>query len=105
VGIAHGLNVFMKIHVNEDFKAFNILLKKQFYTNSMTFVESIQGIYLVLKYSTLGQLNDKVDVYSFGILLLETLISKKNIEFTLSTNKNYLLEWVSAIFFFFVHIY
>jgi len=53
-----------------------------------------------MKYSTLGQLNDKVDVYSFGILLLEIINGKKNFDFALSTNKNYFLEWVCANCFF-----
>jgi hypothetical protein len=43
--------------------------------------------YLVLKYLTFGKLNDKVDVYSFSILLLEIINGKNNIDFTLSTNK------------------
>jgi hypothetical protein len=41
VGIVHGLNIFMKIHINEDFKALNILPDKQFYINSMAFVVSL----------------------------------------------------------------
>jgi hypothetical protein len=99
VGKAHGLNIFMKIHIHEDFKTFNILLEKQLYTSSMTFFVSLYGIYLVLKYLSLGQFDDKINVYSFGILLLAT-IGKKNSDVTLSTNKNYLLEWVSANCFF-----
>jgi serine/threonine protein kinase len=52
--------------------------------------------YLAPEYETLGQLSDKVDVYSFGILLLEIISGRKNIDFTLSIDKIYLLEWVSA---------
>jgi serine/threonine protein kinase len=51
---------------------------------------------LAPEYATLGQLSDKVDVYSFGILLLEIISGRKNIDFTLSIDKIYLLEWVSA---------
>jgi serine/threonine protein kinase len=56
--------------------------------------------YLAPEYATLGQLSDKVDVYSFGILLLEIISGRKNIDFTLSIDKIYLLEWVSAKSFF-----
>jgi serine/threonine protein kinase len=51
---------------------------------------------LAPEYATLGQLSDKVDVYSFGILLLEIISGRKNIDFTLSIDKIFLLEWVSA---------
>jgi hypothetical protein len=52
--------------------------------------------YLAPEYATLGQLSDKVDVYNFGVLLLEIISGRKNIDFTLSIDKIYLLEWVSA---------
>ncbi len=63
--------------------------------------------YLAPEYATLVQLSDKVDVYSFGILLLEIISAKENMDFTLSIDKIYLIEWVSAksIFFAFGHIY
>jgi hypothetical protein len=82
-------------------KAFNIL--PSLLANSHLQFNDIccvfTGYLLGFEVLNLCQLNDKVDVYSFGILLLETIISEKNSEFTLSTNKNYLLEWVNAIFF------
>jgi serine/threonine protein kinase len=52
--------------------------------------------YLAPKYATFGQFSDKVDVYSFGIVLLEIISGRKNIDFTLSIDKIYLLEWVST---------
>jgi hypothetical protein len=45
------------------------------------------------KYATLGQLNAKVDVYSFGILLLEIISGRKAI-LQNATNNMYLVEWV-----------
>jgi serine/threonine protein kinase len=52
--------------------------------------------YLAPKYATFGQFSDKVDVYSFGIVLLEIISGRKNIDFTLSIDKIYFLEWISA---------
>jgi hypothetical protein len=48
------------------------------------------------EYATLGQLSEKVDVFSYGVLLLEIVSGRKNIDFSLETNKIYLLEWVSV---------
>jgi hypothetical protein len=48
------------------------------------------------EYATLGQLSEKVDVFSYGVLLLEIVSGRKNIDLSLETNKIYLLEWVSV---------
>ncbi len=54
------------------------------------------------EYATLGQFSEKVDVFNYGVLLLEIVSGRKNIDFSLETNKIYLLEWVSVrIFSFF----
>jgi serine/threonine protein kinase len=45
------------------------------------------------EYATLGQLSAKVDVYSFGILLLEIISGRKAI-LQNATNNMYLVEWV-----------
>jgi serine/threonine protein kinase len=46
------------------------------------------------EYATLGQLSTKVDVYSFGILLLEIISGRKAI-LQNATNNMYLVEWVT----------
>jgi serine/threonine protein kinase len=46
------------------------------------------------EYATLGQLTPKADVYSFGILLLEIVSGRKNIDTTLESEKVYLVKWV-----------
>jgi serine/threonine protein kinase len=48
------------------------------------------------EYATLGKLSEKVDVYSYGVLLLEIVSGRKSIDFSLEINKIYLLEWVSV---------
>jgi hypothetical protein len=48
------------------------------------------------EYATLGKLTEKVDVFSYGVLLLEIVSGRKNIDLSLETNKIYLLEWVSV---------
>jgi len=50
--------------------------------------------YLALEYATRGQLSDKVDVFSFGVLALEVVSGRKNIDFDAPPNKTYLMEWV-----------
>jgi len=54
------------------------------------------------EYATLGQLSEKVDVFSYGVLLLEIVSGRKNIDLSLETNKIYLLEWVSVCTFSFL---
>ena len=44
-----------------------------------------------------GHLSVKVDVYSFGILLLELMSGRKNIKFNLSLEMQILLEWVRFV--------
>jgi serine/threonine protein kinase len=53
--------------------------------------------YLAPEYATLGQLTPKVDVYSFGILLLEIVSGRKNIDSTLASNQIYLIKWVGLL--------
>jgi serine/threonine protein kinase len=49
------------------------------------------------EYATLGQLTPKADVYSFGILLLEIMSGRKNIDTTLESEKVYLVKWVCML--------
>jgi serine/threonine protein kinase len=49
------------------------------------------------EYATLGQLTPKADVYSFGILLLEIVSGRKNIDTTLESEKVYLVKWVRML--------
>lgn len=50
--------------------------------------------YLAPEYATLGQLSDKVDVYSFGVLALEVVSGRKNINFDVPISEAYLTDWV-----------
>ncbi len=50
--------------------------------------------YLGPEYATRGQLTIKVDVYSFGVLLLEIISGRKNIDHNLPLEDIYLAEKV-----------
>jgi hypothetical protein len=47
------------------------------------------------EYASRGQLSEKADVFSFGVLVLEIVSGRKNIEPNLNEDQAYLLEWVS----------
>lgn len=47
------------------------------------------------EYASYGQLSDKVDVFSFGVLCLEVVSGRRNIDENLPPNQMYLSKWVS----------
>ncbi|CAM6007977.1 unnamed protein product [Sphagnum balticum] len=117
VGIAHGLihlHEYLQPHIiHRDIKGANILLDKDLnpkiadFGLARLFPEDISHLstahiagtmgYLSPEYATLGQLSEKVDVFSYGVLLLEIVSGRKNIDLSLETNKIYLLEWACSL--------
>jgi hypothetical protein len=49
---------------------------------------------LAPEYASLGQLSDKVDVYSFGVLCLEIISGRRNIDETMPLDEVYLAQRV-----------
>jgi serine/threonine protein kinase len=56
--------------------------------------------YLAPEYATRGQLTEKADVYSFGVLVLEIMSGRKNIDSNLPPQDIYLVDIVSPSFLF-----
>ena len=44
-----------------------------------------------------GHMTEKVDVFAFGVVVLETLAGRPNFDNTLDEDKVYILEWVSSL--------
>jgi serine/threonine protein kinase len=53
--------------------------------------------YTAPEYAIHGQLSEKVDTYSFGVVVLEILSGRKSNDTRLEPETQYLLEWVSII--------
>ncbi len=53
--------------------------------------------YLAPEYAMRGRLTEKVDVFAFGVVLLETLAGRPNYDDALEEDKIYIFEWVSSV--------
>jgi serine/threonine protein kinase len=85
----------------------NIVIKKKCEFLHITYIcmyiiQLCRG-YLAPEYATRGQLTDKADVYSFGVLVLEIMSGRRNINPNLPPHDIYLLDIVSPSLLFHGH--
>jgi hypothetical protein len=50
---------------------------------------------MALEYLRHGLVSQKVDVFSFGVVLLEIVSGRENFELVLPEEEKYLIDWVS----------
>ena len=50
--------------------------------------------YLSPEYASFGHISTAIDVYSFGIMILEIISGRKNLDFEKPLDQQVLLQWV-----------
>ena len=53
--------------------------------------------YLAPEYAMRGHMTEKVDVFAFGVVMLEIITGRPNYDDRLDEDTAYLLEWVSLL--------
>ncbi len=66
------------------------------YVGGGFFGSPLSSGYLAPEYAMRGHMTEKVDVFAFGVVLLETLAGRPNYDDTLEEDKIYIFEWVSS---------
>ncbi|KAJ7547376.1 hypothetical protein O6H91_08G082900 [Diphasiastrum complanatum] len=116
-GIARGLaylHEFRPQIIHGDLKASNILLDKSFHPkigdyalrnlfpdkdNSLFGTHVAENLgYVAPEYILQGQLTEKVDTFSFGVLVLEIISGRSNINRNLTREQTLLLEWAWKLY-------
>ncbi|CAI9098455.1 OLC1v1035103C2 [Oldenlandia corymbosa var. corymbosa] len=117
IGVARGLQYLHEDShvriVHRDIKASNILLNEKFQPRigdfglarffpedqaylSTTFAGTLG--YTAPEYALRGELSEKADIYSFGVLVLEIISCRKNTDLTLPSEMQYLPEYAWKLY-------
>lgn len=53
--------------------------------------------YLAPEYASFGHISTSTDTFSFGVVILEIISGRKNIDFVKPEGQNILLQWVRTM--------
>ncbi|XP_059068940.1 cold-responsive protein kinase 1-like [Cryptomeria japonica] len=108
-GLAYLHEEFHVCIIHRDIKSSNILLDNNFQAknsrfwavfnrdSNIDFMDFLRG-YTAPEYASHGQLTEKADTYSFGVVVLEIVSGRKSIDLKQPPDMEYLLKWVWSLY-------